>query len=257
MVSFSRLMAPKMLCPLDEQGNPELLEVTSKGDDGQEIKIRVKFVAKKSPQDPTLVHLVNILFGKSFRMMEMYKMPTIGNLKSYFNPAMKETLAKHKLEVWPGYSLTMDHYEGGLFVQCDLANKILRTQTVLDVIKDLFKRGGSGAVQQTVKSELMGKSVLTRYNNKPYKISDVDFDICPTDTFPSKKTGDQVSYVDYYQQRYSLAVKDLKQPLLVSMVKSMDPTEEPRKVLLVPEFCMLCGMTDAQRADFKVIFKSV
>ena len=40
-----------------------------------------------------------------------------GTDKYFYNPKEKKTLAKHKLEVWPGYVFTVDEYENGVFLQ--------------------------------------------------------------------------------------------------------------------------------------------
>lgn len=38
-----------------------------------------------------------------------------------------------------------------------------------------------------------------RYNNKTYRIDDIEWSIKPTDTF-QKRDGTQISYEDYYKQ---------------------------------------------------------
>ena len=44
--------------------------------------------------------------------------------------------------VWPGYVTAVDKFEGGLLLQCDLSHRVLRTETVRDLLLSLRKRGG-------------------------------------------------------------------------------------------------------------------
>ena len=68
------------------------------------------------------------------------------------------------------------------------------------------------------------------------------------------KDGSKISFVDFYKQRYKLTIKDSAQPLLVSMPKLADQRRgftEAR--LLVPELCYMTGLSDEQRANFKLM----
>ena len=50
---------------------------------------------------------------------------------------------------------------------CEISNKILRTDTVLDQMQELHKKGGStSAFRSYVEKSLLGAIVMTRYNNK-------------------------------------------------------------------------------------------
>ena len=51
-----------------------------------------------------------------------------------------------------------------------------------------------------------GTSVLTRYNNKTYKIDDLDFDSSPSSTFKNSD-GKDVSYFEYYKNQYNIDIK--------------------------------------------------
>ena len=53
---------------------------------------------------------------------------------------------------------------------------------------------------------LLGTSVLTRYNNKSYKIDELDFSASPKDTFQNER-GDEVSYMDYYKNQYGIQIQ--------------------------------------------------
>ena len=65
---------------------------------------------------------------------------------------------------------------------------------------------------------LFHSRVLFRYNNKSYRIDDIDFNQTPNDTFVDHY-GREKKYKDYYKEHYNLEIKDLKQPLLMSRAK--------------------------------------
>lgn len=101
---------------------------------------------------------------------------------------------------------------------------------------------------------LLGKVVITRYNNKTYRIDDICFDQSPKDTF---KHGDkEISYADYYKQQYNIEIKDMNQRLLVSR-KELRISGEPEKkefiFCLIPELCYMTGLSDAMKKNFTVL----
>ena len=57
----------------------------------------------------------------------------------------------------------------------DVSHRVLRTQTVRDHLTDVFKLSRENFNANTQKA-LIGSIVLTRYNNRCYKIDDIDFD---------------------------------------------------------------------------------
>lgn len=52
--------------------------------------------------------------------------------------------------------------------------------------------------QDEVQRQLLGTIVLTRYNNKTYRIDDIAWDKTPKSTF-STYSGEEISFVDYYK----------------------------------------------------------
>lgn len=44
--------------------------------------------------------------------------------------------------------------------------------------------------QSTVTKDLIGACVLTRYNDKLYRVDDINFDITPKNTFPNREGGE-------------------------------------------------------------------
>ena len=59
---------------------------------------------------------------------------------------------------------------------------------------------------------------LFRYNNKNYRVDEIDFDQNPSTTFQDHK-GREMSFKDYYKEHYNIQIKNLKQPLLITRAK--------------------------------------
>lgn len=87
----------------------------------------------------------------------------------------------------------------------------------------------------------MGNVVLTQYNNKTYKIDDVDEDSTPRSTFMYNKT--EISFADYMKTKYDIKIRDLNQPLLVSKSKARDVRAGGEEIIrLIPELCYCTGL---------------
>jgi aubergine-like protein len=74
---------------------------------------------------------------------------------------------------------------------------------------------------------------------------------------PQGKDQKPTKFLDYYKQKYNVNITDVKQPLLISrprermMRRGEDTSNEP--VLLIPELCIMTGLTDQQRGDFRLM----
>lgn len=139
--------------------------------------------------------------------------------------------------------------ERGALLNVDVAFKVVRTDTVLSYITELRKKAGQrggGDWQEAIQTALTGATVVTRYNQKTYRVERVDFGMSPATTFD--KNGEQVSYAEYYKTRYNENVSDPNQPLLINKDRKTG-----NEVALVPELCQLTGLTDTMRADFRLM----
>lgn len=128
----------------------------------------------------------------------------------------------------------------------------MRQETVYELLRDLRKTS-TGDWKENFLKEILGKIVLTGYNNRTYRIDDIDFTSSPTSTFKGKNEQD-VSYIEYYRDRYRIKIYDPKQPMLVSRPKNKDIRGgRSGMIFLVPELCRLTGLTDKQRTNFKMM----
>jgi len=210
---------------------------------GQMITVRIRLVGEVMPTDFHFVQFLNILLRTC---MEELNLAQLG--RNYYDPAAASLLREYNLELWPGYVTTIKQQEHDMMLCCELSTKVLRTDTCYDQ----FKVAAKGDLKRNITRILLGNIVITRYNNKTYKVDDIDFNDNPGRTFNWK--GTETSIADYYKKRYNITIKDLKQPLLVS-----NPNARQRRagitepIKLVPELCHMTGLSDEQRADFKLM----
>lgn len=103
------------------------------------------------------------------------------------------------------------------------------------------------AINQTV----IGMTVLTEYNNKTYRIDEIDFNINPQSTFDTR--DGKTSFSDYYTKRYGIKIRDLNQPLLLSKAKERDLRGGGSEIIaLVPELCRATGLSEQMRNNFQL-----
>jgi len=78
-----------------------------------------------------------------------------------------------------------------------------------------------------------------RYNNRTYRIDDIDWNLNPGSTF-TKRTGETLSYFNYYASVYEKNLTELEQPLLVHRHRRKGSDDEV--IYLLPELCSMTGM---------------
>lgn len=125
----------------------------------------------------------------------------------------------------------------------------MRTETAHDILVKCYENTSNYKV--AFENKMIGMTVLTKYNNKTYKITDVNFDDTPETTF-TLKNGDVVSYIDYYKQKHKKDIKDRQQPMLISKSSERDARAgEATLLAFVPELCWITGFDDDMRKDHK------
>ncbi|XP_030056067.1 piwi-like protein 4 [Microcaecilia unicolor] len=227
----------------------EVTELSSITKNGETVKITVRLTSQLPSGSPVCIQFFNILFKKILKMLSMHQ---VG--RNYYSPSDPVQIPQHRLTLWPGFSVSVMQFENRLMLSADVSHKVLRSETVLDFMTNLYNKIGPQRFVETCLKELLGLVVLTRYNNKTYRIDDMDWSVNPTNKF-QKHDGTEITYVDYYKQQYEVVVTDLSQPLLVSQLKNRksDTTTAARIVHLVPELCFITGLSSQARADFRLM----
>lgn len=217
--------------------------------DGSSITVSIVYRRKKKMADS--LQLYGILFDRIMRTLKFIRFG-----KKNFDPSEPKVVPQHKLEIYPGYVTAVDEYDGGVMVCVDITHRALCQTTVLEKMVEAYRgsRGNQSDFRVKITSALLGSVVLTRYNNKTYRIDDIDFEANPTKTF--KTTTGEISYVEYYKKQYNIEIRDLKQPLLIHRKEARKSgSEEPVVMVfcIIPEICYLTGLTDEMRSDFKIM----
>lgn len=170
--------------------------------------------------------------------------------KKHFNPLKMKPYDKYLLEIWPGYTTSVNLIQNNIFVMVDLSYKCVRKVTALQAIKELPFSGD----REKIRDALRGQTVMTIYNKKFYQITDLVFDMNVQSTFPQRKKGGEVqdvSFLEYHKEKWKFDVKDMTQPLLKTEDKKNGKVNEiNQEIYLIPEACFVTGMTDKMRADF-------
>ncbi|GAA6087858.1 piwi-like protein 1 isoform X1 [Tachysurus ichikawai] len=215
---------------------------------GEKVQITVTLTNELPPSSPVCLQFYNIIFR---RILKILNMQQIG--RHYYNPDDPLNIPQHRLTIWPGFVTNILQYESSIMLCLDVSHKVLRSETVLDFMCSLRQQCGDQRFVDVCTKELVGVVVLTKYNNKTYRVDDIAWDHTPNNTF--KKGDTDISFKDYYMKQYNLQITDENQVLLVSHVKRMGPSgaPPPGPALLVPEFCYLTGLTDNMRNDFTIM----
>jgi aubergine-like protein len=184
-----------------------------------------------------------VFMGRFFKVLQgNLKLKQVG--RKYFNDKAPEEFSQWKLTVWPGYQSSLNQYKDHILINVDSCFKVLRETTVYEFLDDLMTKFQGN--QERVKEEMIGMTVMTRYNNQMYRIDDIDFQLNPKCTFPVKEGG-EISYAEYYEKKYNKKLNYPKQPLLIHKKKKDGTT-----IHLVPELCVLTGQSDEMRANFQL-----
>merc|ERR1711970_991164 len=224
--------------------------LTSKRDrDDTMVEIIIKLVAEVQPTDYHYMQFFNIVPRQAMEKMQLELIR-----RNYYDPKAAVLLKQHKLEIWPGYVTSIRQHEEQILLCCEISCKVLRTDTVLEQIEEIYKRTTWGpSFKPSVEKALLGAIVITRYNNATYRIDEIAWDKHPSDEFEGRN-NEKISYMKYYADKYNKSIRDPKQPLIVSMPKVRDQRGGVTgPIYLIPELCFMTGLSDEQRANFTLM----
>lgn len=140
----------------------------------------------------------------------------------------------------------------GPLIQIDTLHRAAHKRNIIEYMASALERDplqlDDAEVQAEWRRRCAGATVVTLYNNRIYRIKDVDFTMNPNTTFSHYRREDQTnhdfSFHKYYQAYYQKEITELRQPLLVA-----HPEKDSERVHLVPELCALTGFNDDMRKD--------
>ncbi|XP_008943990.1 PREDICTED: piwi-like protein 2, partial [Merops nubicus] len=200
--------------------------------DEEEVTITIQQTKVLEPSSDLCIPFYNVVFRRALDMK------LIG--RNFFEP--DQAVVLHH------YRSSIRRRDGGLFLLVDAIHKIIRSETVLSFMQNIYKQS-VGSFQDECSKQLVGSVVITRYNNRTYRLDDVDWDKTPRDTF-TLANGQEITFVDYYSKTYGITIRELDQPLLVHRPKEKQmPWGKGQLdvVLLVPELTFMTGLPDKRR----------
>ena len=225
--------------------------IATRNFDSTPIKITVKQVGTVEAKSLKFVSLLNIILK---RCMKNCGFVEFGKNREYFDFKAADKLHSANIMVLSGYKAHINCFAERFLLTTELAHKLMNSETVLDTIKNIIQRN-SDNFKTEIHNQLIGRTVITNFNKKTYKITDILWDETPTCTFETKATrlapAGTTSFVDYYLTKYNIRIRDSRQFLLQSIVKKKVQSREETGgnsvkvvediVKLVPELCSLTG----------------
>uniref|UniRef100_A0A8C4HI83 Piwi-like protein 2 n=1 Tax=Dicentrarchus labrax TaxID=13489 RepID=A0A8C4HI83_DICLA len=180
--------------------------------DNEEIQIKIQMTKILPPNSDLCIPFYNVVLR---RVMKIIGLKLVG--RNHYDPESAVILGKHRLQVWPGYSTGIKRTDGGLYLCVDVSHKVLRNDSVLDVMNMLYQQSKENFQDECTK-ELIGSIVITRYNNRTYRIDAIEWNKSPKDTF-TLMDGTKTTFVEYYSKNYGITIKEMDQPLLMHRPK--------------------------------------
>ena len=216
------------------------VQVPHPNDPALNVTVTVEYLKKPQPEE--LIPFYNTLLRRAMRELQLVQIK-----HHYYMPAEKIPIPHLKLEVWPGQVCKITELDSGLLLICEASHRVLRTSTALELLRDIHRLDPVN-FKDSAKRQLIGSVILTRYNNRPYRVDDIDFRSNPQATF-RKADGTDIRYVDYFKNNWNQTITDLSQPLLIHKPKPRKGETDERIVTLIPELSCMTGLTDDIRSD--------
>lgn len=230
---------------LTTQQNPELT-LTSSNREGTVFTITIRHVGQVDYGDYAYVQVYNLILRNCITSLGLQ---LVG--RDYYDPIAKVLVPQHGMELWPGYKTSIRQHESSILLCVDVTWKVMRNDTVLDMFRLLHQRNPQN-LRNALEREVVGCVVLTQYNNKTYRVDDIDWEKNPASTFNFK--GEQISYAEYMKRKYGIEIKDMRQPLLISRASARDRRAGVDEIIcLIPEVCHCTGLTDAMRGNHRLM----
>jgi aubergine-like protein len=134
----------------------------------------------------------------------------------------------------------------------DFATKFVRDENVLDILSQIKNQQEEWI--EEAKRQLAGQIVLTTYNNRTYRVDDIIFNATNQTpaTYMFRQGNNDINLVTYYKQRWNIDLLHHSSPLISCL-----PTARDRRagkfdpIILIPELCLMTGLTDKMRNDRK------
>jgi len=140
----------------------------------------------------------------------------------------------------------------GPLIQIDTLHRAAHKKNIIEYMTQSLERDSLQVDDPEVCAEwrrqCAGSTVVTLYNNRIYRIKEVDFNMSPQSSFRHFRREDQniqdYSFQNFYRAYYQRDITEMRQPLLVAYSE-----KDTETVHLVPELCAFTGFNDDMRKD--------
>ncbi|XP_020755591.1 piwi-like protein 2 isoform X3 [Odocoileus virginianus] len=228
----------------------QVLELKSqRKTDSAEITIKIQLTKILEPCSDLCIPFYNVVFR---RVMKLLDMKLVG--RNFYDPTSAMVLQQHRLQIWPGYAASIRRTDGGLFLLADVSHKVIRNDSVLDIMHTMYLQNKESFQDECTKL-LVGSIVITRYNNRTYRIDDVDWNKTPKDSF-TMSDGKEITFLEYYSKNYGITVKEEDQPLLIHRPSERQNSQGvllKSEILLLPELSFMTGIPEKMKKDFRAM----
>lgn len=110
-----------LLC-LPHKLNERITKVTSQHpSDNSDVVITIIYKRKRKFSEAPQFY--GILFHRIMRVLKF-----VQHKNKAFNPKDPKIIPQHKLEIWPGFVLSVEDCDGGVILCVDVANRVLRQE---------------------------------------------------------------------------------------------------------------------------------
>merc|ERR1711991_1109137 len=140
------------------------------------------------------------------------------------------------IRIWRGYSITCERKMGGIHMNVDSVHRVLHQQSV---------------GEKMIEDMVVNNVVITVYNKRLYRISEIDWNLSIDDTF--MKDGKKISYRDYFDSVYHEKCTRTEKGMLVHYPRRRKNSTAPEKIVLPPELCHETGMSKRLKSNFRLM----
>lgn len=174
-------------------GDSEELSLQSTNRENETYTLKLKFTKIVEMTESESLQVLNLIIKRG---MEKLNLQPVG--RNLYDPRAKIDMTAHRIQIWPGYATSIRQHEVDILLNAEILHKVMRMETVYDILKDT-RREDPNNFMNNFKKKVLGATVLTDYNNKTYRIDDIDFDRTPINTIFERREG-RISIMEYYEQ---------------------------------------------------------
>uniref|UniRef100_A0A182QY29 Uncharacterized protein n=1 Tax=Anopheles farauti TaxID=69004 RepID=A0A182QY29_9DIPT len=213
---------------------------------GVQSKLHIRLVGSADMSCEKGLMVLNLLQRNAMRSLGLLQLG-----RHFFDPLAKIAVPQYGLEIYPGYVTSVRQHEQDVMMCVEITHRVMRRDTCYQMMSTIQRQPGS--FRDNFVRAVVGSIVISTYNQKTYRILDVDFGTTPASSF-TKADGTSVTFMEYYQARYNVRIRDPRQPMLVTGSSARQKREGfTGLLLLVPELCRLTGLTKDMRDDFQLM----